>query len=392
MKFSDVISLTQSALAQSMGDEYMTKLGNLSALPVDKLVDVGRDILDTDNTLEKFTKALVSVIGNFEIINLNVKEEFSDLYVGTMEWGGFLERAYYGLAEFIEDPMWNTINGKSYADIENKFYQPSVSAKIFNECKAGMIPISIQRDTLKEAFTNFDTLNRYVSGIYATVQNTIKMIKKAYARMLVSTGIAESVKATRTAVHLLTEAKERGIISADATSKTALANKDFLAYASMRIASVRDYMKVESNKYNNGSVIASADDTKLKVLTEFEKSLRYTLRADTYNEKLVSLSDYESITSWQGVTDGENAFNFENLSKIMIEADANNKLGLGTEAVTIENCVAVAFDSRAIGFTFDKIKITSNYTACADFWNEFTHIWVNTIVDTNCPIVAFILD
>lgn len=392
MKHEDVIELTQSALAQAMGSEYMDKLGSLSALSVDKLVDVGKDVLDTDNTLEKFTKALVSVIGAFELINLNVKEEFSDLYVGTMEWGGFLERAYYGLAEFIEDPMWNTVNGRSYADIENKFYQPSVSAKIFNECKAGMIPISIQRDTLKEAFTDYVTLNRYVSGIHASVSNTIKMIKKAYARMLVSSAIAESVKATNTAIHLLTEAKERGIIAEGVEAEQALSNKDFLAYASMRISTVRDYMKVESTKYNNGSVIASADNVSLKILTEFEKSLRYELRADTFNEKLVSLNDYESVTSWQGVTDGTDAFNFENLSKIMIKADANNKLGLGTEDVTINNCIGVAFDKRAVGFTFDKMKITSNYTACADFWNEFTHIWVNTIVDTNCPIVAFILD
>ena len=192
MKFEDVVNLTQSALAQAMGSEYMTKLGTLSALPVEKLADVGKDVLDTDITVEKFTKALVSVIGNFELINLNVKDEFSDLYIGTMEWGGFLERAYYGLAEFIEDPMWNTVNGKSYSDIEHKFYQPTVSAKIFNECKAGMIPISIQRDVLKEAFRDFDSLNRYISGIHASVNNTIKMIKKAYSRMLVSTAIAES--------------------------------------------------------------------------------------------------------------------------------------------------------------------------------------------------------
>ena len=392
MKFEDVINLTQSALAQSMGGEYMTKLGTLSALPVEKLADVGKDVLDTDITVEKFTKAIVSVIGNFELINLNVKDEFSDLYIGTMEWGGFLERAYYGLAEFIEDPMWNTVNGKSYSDIEHKFYQPTVSAKIFNECKAGMIPISIQRDVLKEAFRDFDTLNRYISGIHASVNNTIKMIKKAYSRMLVSTAIAESFKATNTAVHLLTDAKASGIITPETTATQALTNKEFLAYASMRISTVRDYMRVESTKFNNGSVIASADITSLKILTEFEKALRYTLRADTYNEKLVSLSDYESVTSWQGVTDGTDAFNFDNLSKIMIKGDANNKLGLGTEDLTINNCIGVVFDKRAVGFTFDKIKITSNYTACADFWNEFTHIWVNTIVDPNCPIVAFILD
>ena len=80
------------------------------------------------------------------------------------------------------------------------------------------------------------------------------------------------------------------------------------------------------------------------------------------------------------------------LSAIKISADANNKLGLGTSAVNVNYCVAFAYDYRAIGFTIDKMKITSNYTACADFWNEFTHIWTNAIIDTNLPMVAFILD
>lgn len=392
MKFENVIELTQKALAQSMGDTYMEQTGALADLPVEKLIDIGKDVLDADNTTEKFTKALVSVIGAFELIQCEVKEEFTDLFVAGMEWGGFLERAYYGLADFIEDPMWNTVNGTSYANIEHKFYQPSVSAKVFNECKAGMIPISIQRDTLKEAFTSFENLNRYVSGIHASVQNTIKMIRKAYARMCVAAAIAESVKATETSIHLLTDAISEGVVASGTTATEALNDKAFLAYASKRISTIRDYMKVESTAFNNGTVIAAASDVKLKILSEFEKQLRYVLRADTFNEKLVSMDDYESITCWQGVTDGSNTFNFANLAKIKIAADADNKLGLGTDAVEIDNCIAVLYDRRALGFTFNKLKTTSSYTACADFWNEFAHIWVNLIVDTNCPIVAFTID
>ena len=392
MKFEDVITLTKQALAQSMGDTYMSQLGDLAAVPANKLIDIGVAVTDMDNTTEKFTKALISLIGNYELMQVNVKDEFGDLFVDQMEWGGFLERAYYGLAEFIEDPMWNTVNGTSYADIEHTFYQPNVSAKIFNECKAGMIPISIQRDTLKEAFRSFEELNRYVAGIHAQVQNTYKMVKKAYARMCVAVGIAESVQATNTAVHLVTEAIAAGILNTGDTYVQALKSKEFKAFMCRRIAEVRDYMKVESTQFNNGTILASADDVRMKLLSTIAKDLRFSLRADTFNENLLSFGEYEEVTCWQGVTDGTGHFDFDSLSKIMIAADADNKLGLGTSAVTISSAIAILYDRRALGFAFNKLKTTSNYTSCADFWNEFLHIWVNMIVDTNCPIVAFILD
>lgn len=392
MKWENVVDLTQKAVAQALGAEYMEKSGVISGLSVNKLVDIGTAVLDTDATTEKFTKALISVIGEYELINFNVNDEFDDLFVHNFEWGGFVERIYYGLANVIEDPMWNTVNGQSYADIEHTFYQPSVTAKIFNECKACMIPISIQRDTLKEAFKGEAEWNRYISGIRNSVSNTIKIVKKAYARMLISSGIAISDKAIQTSVHLITEAIAAGILESGATVSAALASEDFLAFMCKRIATVRDYMKVESTQYNNHTVIASGDDIRLKVLSDIAKSIRFNLRADTYNENLLSFGDYKEVVSWQGVTDGTNNFDIADLSAIKIAADANNKLGLGTSAVNINYCVAFAYDYRAIGFTIDKTKITSNYTSCADFWNEFTHIWTDAIIDTNLPMVAFILD
>lgn len=392
MKWEDVTTLTQKALAQSMDKTYMEQLGDISALPIEKLVDVGKDVTDMDNTVEKFTKALVSVIAYYEFMQVNVKDEFNDLFIKSEEWGGFVERIYYGLATVIDDPMYNTVNGTSYADIEHKFYQPEVSAKVFNEAKACMIPISIQRDTLQEAFKGPEQLNSYISGIHAMVANTVSMVRKAYGRMAVAAGIAISDKATHTAVHLLTEAKAAGIVESTTTAAQALQSPDFLAYACKRISEIKDYITVESTAFNNGSVLASANEVKTYLLNEFERSVRFNLRADTYNPEDRSLGDYKTVTAWQGVASNNKKFDLASLSAIKIAADADNKLGLGTAAVNINNVIGFAFDSRAIGCCLSKTKITSNYTSCADFWNEFTHILTNWLVDTNLPMVAFILD
>jgi hypothetical protein len=39
-----------------------------------------------------------------------------------------------------------------------------------------------------------------------------------------------------------------------------------------------------------------------------------------------------------------------------------------------------------------KQKVTSSYTAIADFWNQYHHTLVNYILDSNYPMVAFIVD
>ena len=40
MKLEDVKVLTQQALAQSMGNDYMTQNGYLEGIPAEKLVDI----------------------------------------------------------------------------------------------------------------------------------------------------------------------------------------------------------------------------------------------------------------------------------------------------------------------------------------------------------------
>ena len=67
MQLQDVKVLTQMAVAQTMGHEYMTQNGYLTEIPAEKLADVGRDIADSAMLTEKFTKALSVIMARREI-------------------------------------------------------------------------------------------------------------------------------------------------------------------------------------------------------------------------------------------------------------------------------------------------------------------------------------
>lgn len=393
MEIKNVSAVVGEALAQAMGKEYMENLGKLSPVDGSKLIDVGKDVTDATMTTEKFTKALVSILGRREIEGLTYNPLYSEIVVNRVEWGGFIERVKIDLADIMDSPMFSLENKKSYADIEHTFYQPKVISKIYEEGKGIMIPISIQSEMLTEAFNSWDKMNEYLSKIRSVIRETLKMAIDIYCSILVDGAVAISDKATQTSVHLLTEAITEGILTEGTTEKQALKDEKFLVFASRRIAQVRDNMKVRTTAYNNGNIPLQANDTTMYLLSEFSRNLKFA-KSGIYNEQMIDFGESKSIPTWQGVTsaDSTEPFSFDVASTISFKADASNKLGIGTAAVKIDNVIGVLFDKKAIGLTIYKEKMTSSYTASADFWNEYLHALTNQIIDSDYPIVAFILD
>lgn len=134
-----------------------------------------------------------------------------------------------------------------------------------------MCPISITRDQMQMAFTSWEQMNTFLSGIYTNVQNTVELAMEAYAHMLVSCGIAISDKGTQTAIHLLTEGKAAGVLTQADTAEEALKNEVFIRWAMRRISNIRKYMKRYTTAFNNGSIptFTNDADNKMALLTDF---------------------------------------------------------------------------------------------------------------------------
>lgn len=397
MKIENVVQLTKDALTQSMGKEYMGENGvNLNALNYEKLVDIGKDIADVEGMIEKFTKALLVRVARLDIMDTSYSPLLNDIMIDSFEWGGFVERVYPKLADVMEDPMWSLVDGKSYADIENTFFQPKVEVKIFEEGKPIMIPISIQEEVVKEAFTGWDEMNRFISSIRAKVNDTKSMILDAYAHMLVNTAIGISDKALQNSIHLVTDAVTDGVIpSAPENVKELLNNKEFLRYCTRKIADVKENMKASSVAYNNGNFAIQGKNLKGYINSQFANAIEYRLENDIVTNNFFGTNGFKKLPQWQANKDtSKGDFDFTTTTSIVFAQDVNDKFGIGTTSgeVKIENAIGVLIDERAIGICPLREKTTSNYTACADFWNEYLHIFVSYILDSNFPIVAFMLD
>ena len=397
MKLENVVQLTKDALSQSMGKDYMTENGaNLDALNYEKLADIGKDVADIDGMFEKFTKALVVRVAKLDIMDTSYSPLLNDIMVDSFEWGGFVERVYPLLSDVMNDPMWNLVDGQSYADIEHTFFQPKIEVKIFEEGKTVLIPVSIQEECVKEAFSGWDEMNRFISSIRSKVNDTKEMVLDAYAHMLVNTAIGISDKALQNSVHLVTDAVADGVLeSAPTDVKELLNDKEFLRYCTRRIADVKENMRASSVAYNNGNFAIQGKNLKGYINSQFANAIEYRLENDVVTNSFFGQGGFKKLPQWQANKDtGKGDFDFSTVTSIEFAQDVNNKFGIGTtnSSVKVENAVAVLIDGRAIGICPYREKSTSNYTASADFWNEYLHILVSFLLDSSFPMVAFMLD
>lgn len=391
MDTTQVKDVVGKAMSQAMGSEFMENTGFLTALESGKIIDVGKDITDVTKTVEKFANSLCDVIGKLIINTREYMPIVTQLYVDTMDWGGFIEEVDFDFTAFIDDPMFSLNTETDYSIAEHKFYRPIVKSKIYNESKAIALPVSIQLDDMRTAFHSFEEMNRFVSGIKSQIVQQIKYYLDVLSHMLLSGGVAISDKVTHTSVHLLTEAKANGILSSEDTATSALNNEKFLSYALERISNVKNYLRVPSTTFNNGTINKWAYKVNVAMLSDFANAEKFRLRANTFNEKLIGIGEFDTIPSWQGVaTDSSHKFDFDTLSSIKID-DTLNKLGIGS-SVTITNVVALVYDYKSLGVTQLLEKATSSYTAITDHTNTFYHNRFNYRINTDYPMIAFLLD
>lgn len=389
----NVPEITQQMVAQIMGTEYMEQNGYLEGIPENKLIDVGRDVNKLKDNVERGTKALMDVLSKRYIFTKDFKPLYEDIMVDRADWGGYIEVAKVDYADILGDPAINLESGKDYSEYEHKYYAAKVISKIYNEAVGVMVPQSVSSKAFQTAFNSYNDMGSYISKIKEMQHKTMLKAIDRYGAALVIAAIVISVKGTETAVYLLDEALEAKVpgIEATTTPEDALRNPDYQRFISETISNIRDNMKIDTTAYNNGNITMSSYDNFLYLMSQFVNAYKKNLLAGVFNRDELSFGKFKAIPAWQSVlVESGKKFAWNAVSSVSVAADPENKLSIGTDAVTINNVLGVLFDRYAVGMTVYDWHTTSSYTASADFWTDFEHYLTNQKVDSDFPIVAFI--
>lgn len=439
MTVKDASSIAISAINQLYGAEILPVADGsdptsyqITALDTQTVVDVGKAVTSSNTIASSFIAALVDMCGRIVIENRAYIPELPSLFVDPVDWGGFIEHVKIGLSDIMTDEMYNsngfvnysdlvgngTYTGSTYAqhiaEIEHGFYQPRINSKLFDEASAVMVPLSTYRDQLRSAFKDIGDLTRFISGLYQSVENTLKARAEVYALMLVQTAIAVTADTFVSAagnrdhvVHLCSEWVALGGTDYTANQAGALKDNAFMAYALERIAEVRDEMGRYSTAFNNGKDITFTprSENNLALISHFTRAAKFGVRANTYNEELLGIGDYDNITSWQAITSSSGTFDLETCTTVKLAEASAIKFKLGYEsggtytqwaagdgAYTNKFIIGVAYDRYALGISLEREKTTSNYIASNDVWNSFAHAIYNMIINDIYNIVVFALD
>lgn len=401
-RVENIQQLTRDGIAQTMGADYYPATGtsenkDLSAIDTYKLPDVGKDI-DEAGKNDVFTKALVVRIGKVVTERRLVPYIDPAILKDSFEYGGAIESIRLGLYEVQDDPAWNLNNGQSYADYDYTFHQPDVSVRLFDDRKAIMITKSMTRRQLKEAFVSWDAMSSFIDAISIAWENSMRVTINTWTRMLMSSAIAISDKATNTAVHLVTEAIAKGILPENSTAEDFKKSDKAMKFAFERIRNTRKYMSQDMTvAFNDKTIpcVTPIEENKLTLLSDFASIIK-TVKADTYNDKELGFGDFTEITAWQGVASTAESvtafYKWDDVSAVKIAPDAKDKLGIGKDGYAKSNIVGLMWDYLSLGVSPNENYVTSNYAAGADFWNDHAHYTANYWVDTRYNMVAFILD
>lgn len=375
----------------------VTGKSDLVSEDLHNIVDVGKEVLATTD-IDNYVKSLVDRIGKVIFVDRAYNGIAPKVLMDSWEYGSIVEKIQMDLPVAVENPSWNLTNGQSYDP--NIFYQPTVTAKFFNNKSTFEIPMSFTEMQVKESFSNVTQLNAFMSMIYSMIARamsvrTDSMIQRTINNMIAQTVAHDfssvsdnnySASTSTRAVNLLKLFNDKN--STTLTAQSALTNPDFIRFASYTMGLYVDRLRGLSTLFNCGGKerFTSRDLLHIVMLSDFAKAADMYLYSDTFHNELVQLPNFESIPYWQASgTD----YSFTKTSAINVTtADSTDTNG---KAVNITGIIGVMFDRDALGVTNYNERVTSNYNAKAEFFNNFYKYDCGYFNDLNENFVLFFM-
>lgn len=359
------------------------------------VVDIGTEVFNA-SAVDKYVKSLVNHIGKVIFVNRPYSGNVPSVMMDSWEFGSILEKISVDLPTATENESWELTDGTDYSP--NVFHQPKVSAKFFNDMITFEIPMSFTERQVKQSFSSAAQLNGFMSMLYNSVDKamTVKidsLIMRTINNMIAETLLADYTTGTGKsktvadfgsksgikAVNLLKLYNDR--FSQTLTAEKALTTAEFIRFASMQMSLYIDRMSKMSTLFNAGGKdrFTSSDMLHVVMLTDFKAASGSYLQSDTFHENYVALPNAETIPYWQG---SGTAYDFNSVSSI------NIKTASGTD-IQASGILAVMFDRDALGVTNLDRRVTTQYNAKAEFFNNFYKFEAGYFNDLNENFVVF---
>lgn len=363
------------------------------------IVDLGNEIFN-QKAVDSYVKSLVNHIGKVVFVNRPYSGKVPSVLMDAWEFGSVLEKISADVPPAEENDTWNLTDGKEYN--QDVFHKPTVSAKFFNSKVTFEVPVSITERQVKESFSSAAQLNGFLSMIYNAVEKSMTIKTDALVMRTINNMIAETLDADKAAfgfvaathetvdystastvrcVNLLKLYKDK--TGAQITADAAITTPDFIRFAAYTMGLYSDRLQTISTLFNVGGKerFTPKDVLHTVLLSDFAAAAKTYLYADTFHDENVLLPKAETVASWQAT--GKD-YAFANVSKIDVKSASG-------ATVSVSGVLGVMFDRDALGVTNLDKRVTTNYNAKAEFFNNYYKFDAGYFNDTNENFVVFFI-
>lgn len=372
MKVAQIYDIINSVTKETLGETAVV------AEDLTNIVDIGKEIIDADS-VDSYVKKLVNHIGKVIFVDRLYKGNAPSVLMDSWEFGSVTEKISTNLPDAHESDTWKLEDGKDYSP--NVFYEPKVSVKFFNKRVTFEIPLSFTELQVKQSFSNVTQLNSFLSMLYTSVENSMTVKLDDLIMRTINNMTAETVASNDKvrAVDLL--AKYNAEKGTNLTDVQALKDPEFIRYASYTIAVYKDRLSKISTLFNEGKQARFTPEDKLHIvlLSDFAKASDVYLQSDTFHNEMTELPLHETVPYWQGSgTD----YDFKSITKIDVKTSTG-------KTVSQTGILGVMFDRDALGVSNLDRRVTTNYNAKAEFFNNFYKMDAGYYNDLNENFVVF---
>ena len=388
MEVKQIYAIVNSVSSEVLGKTDIVK-DDLTGI-----VDLGTEVFN-QGAVDNYVKSLVNHIGKVVFVNRPYSGKVPSVLMDAWEFGSVMEKVSADIPAAEENDTWNLTDGQEYK--QDVFHKPVVTAKFFNSKVTFEVPVSITERQVKESFSSAEQLNGFLSMIYNAVDKSMTIKTDALIMRTINNMVGETLKADAAKFTQAGKALSYASAStvrcvnllylynqANGTSLTAaqaILNPDFIRYASYQMGLYADRLQSISALFNIGGKdrFTPKDALHVVLLSDFAKAAQAFLYSDTKNMEQVLLPNAETVASWQG--SGQD-YGFAHTSAV------NIKTASGTD-VNISGVLGVMFDRDALGVCNTDKRVTTNYNAKAEFFNNWYKFDASYFNDTNENFVVF---
>lgn len=365
-----------------MNDVTETVLGENAVVQEDlsNVVDIGDQITNL-NLLDNYVRSLVDHIGKMVFVNRAYSGTAPSLLMDSWEYGSILEKVTYdGLPEATENESWTLQDGEEYNP--NIFTQPQVSAKFFDKRVTFEVPMSFAERQVKSAFSSAAQLNAFFSMIYNAIEKSMTVKIDGLVERTINNVIGETIADANAGVRSINLlAGYNTQYGTSLTAEQAILTPEFIRYASYMFKLYSDRLVKISTLFNAGGKerFTPKDMQKIIMLSEFKTAADVYLQSDTFHNELTKLPSADEVPYWQGSGVG---YDFKSTSAINIKT-------AGGETVNQAGILGVIFDRDCAGVSNLNRRVTTDWNAKGEFWNNWYKFDAGYFNDFNENAIVF---